>query len=57
MDDMQLYMLEMIREKRMEGLRVERYDLFSSLMDASDQEDSSMTDEELIGMSSSVAFL
>lgn len=49
---MQSYMLEMIQIRRVAEKRVERYDLFSSLLDANEEPEEgqiALTDRELIG--------
>ncbi|PBK85291.1 cytochrome P450 [Armillaria gallica] len=54
-DELELYMLEMIRNRRTAEQKGERYDLFSSLLDANDDEDgggggeTELTDQELLG--------
>ena len=49
----QAYMLEMIHERRSAEKKEERYDLFSSLLDANEQEpgegEVKLSDRELIG--------
>lgn len=47
-------MLEMIRARMTAEKKEERYDLFSSLLDASDLDEgeAQLTDQELLGMSS-----
>lgn len=48
---LQQYMLEMINARKTAEKKEERYDLFSSLLDASDGEDGSakLTNQELLG--------
>ena len=51
--ELESYMLEMIRERRTSGKVEERYDLFSSLLDANEEEEvgkRKLSDHELIGM-------
>ncbi|KAI0703435.1 cytochrome P450 [Cytidiella melzeri] len=52
-DDLQHYMLEMIRERRHVETKEARYDLFYNLLDANEMEpeegESNLTDSELIG--------
>ncbi|KAI0052106.1 cytochrome P450 [Auriscalpium vulgare] len=50
-DELNTYMLEMVRARRTAEKKEERYDLFSSLMDASEGEngESILTDRELTG--------
>lgn len=48
----QLYMMEMVNARRNSEKKEERYDLFSSLLDASEEESDSqskLTDRELLG--------
>lgn len=46
-----MYMLEMIDNRRNAEKKEERYDLFSSLLDASEEDDgpAKLTDRELLG--------
>lgn len=48
---MKSYMMQMIQERRESDAKVERYDLFSSLLDASDEMDglSKLADREVLG--------
>lgn len=49
---LKLYMMEMIHTRKCSGEKEERYDLFSSLLDASEEESDSqakLTDRELLG--------
>ncbi|KAI0346715.1 cytochrome P450 [Trametopsis cervina] len=52
-DELEKYLLEMIQERRHAETKEERYDLFSSLLDANDAEsdngEQNLTDSELIG--------
>ncbi|KAG7445093.1 cytochrome P450 [Guyanagaster necrorhizus] len=53
-DELELYMLEMIRNRRTTAKKEERYDLFSNLLDANDDEllvegEAKLTDQELLG--------
>ncbi|KAF9450841.1 cytochrome P450 [Macrolepiota fuliginosa MF-IS2] len=47
-EELKLYMLEMI-EQRMNSEKVERHDLFSSLLEANNDEGGALSSEELIG--------
>ncbi|KAK0479259.1 cytochrome P450 [Armillaria novae-zelandiae] len=49
-DELELYMLEMIRDQQTGDQKGKRYDLFSSLLDANDDEgEIKLTDQELLG--------
>ncbi|KZV97741.1 cytochrome P450 [Exidia glandulosa HHB12029] len=48
-DDLNVYMKEMIRQRRDAVVREERFDLFSGLLEAADDSKDQLTDEELIG--------
>ncbi|KAJ3552189.1 hypothetical protein NM688_g4282 [Phlebia brevispora] len=50
-DELEAYMLEMVHARKMAEKKEERYDLFSSLLDASEEEEGSakLTDRELLG--------
>ncbi|KAK0466747.1 cytochrome P450 [Desarmillaria tabescens] len=48
-DELQSYMLEMIRHRRTSDKKEERYDLFSGLLDANEGDISQLSESELIG--------
>lgn len=48
-DEFELYMLEMIRDRRTSHKKEERYDLLSSLLDANEGDTSHLSESELMG--------